>query len=168
MQNNVAKREADPFVPQINYHYFLKCSPDWQLPEHSVGNTEITYVVEGKACYTIDGKPHTVKPGDMLYLSGNSTEQAVTNPKNPMRCFSINFGPLAPVSSSGPNPSFPIQSRIGLRKDLINLFTELTVCWSEQRDGYKMKSRALLMLILHRLQEIVSRNVSTEEEGSTD
>jgi YesN/AraC family two-component response regulator len=39
------------------------------------------------------------------------------------------------------------------------LFTELTLCWTEKQNGYLMKTQALLMLILHRLSEIIVYNI---------
>jgi YesN/AraC family two-component response regulator len=46
-------------------------------------------------------------------------------------------------------------SHIGLRQEVINLFKELTISWTEQQAGYLMKSRALLMLIINRLSELL-------------
>jgi transcriptional regulator GlxA family with amidase domain len=55
----------------------------------------------------------------------------------------------------------PVVNHIGLRQDIIDTFKELTVCWNEQHNGYIMKCQALLMLILHRLSEIILFNVDT-------
>jgi AraC-like DNA-binding protein len=56
---------------------------------------------------------------------------------------------------------FPVVSRIGLRQDVINLFRELTVSWNERQRGYMLKTRALFMLILHRLREIIVHDVDS-------
>jgi hypothetical protein len=53
-------------------------------------------------------------------------------------------------------------SHIGLRQDIIDLFRELTISWSSQHDGYTLKTRALLMLILHRLAEILIFNIDSQ------
>jgi YesN/AraC family two-component response regulator len=54
---------------------------------------------------------------------------------------------------------FPQLSHLGLRQDLVDLFKELTISWTEQQTGYIMKTRALLMLIINRLSEILLYDV---------
>jgi YesN/AraC family two-component response regulator len=41
------------------------------------------------------------------------------------------------------------------------MFRELTVSWNEKHSGYSMKCQALLMLILHRLSEIIIYDVNS-------
>jgi AraC-like DNA-binding protein len=53
-------------------------------------------------------------------------------------------------------------SHIGLRQDVIDMFRELNICWTEQQNGYVMKARALLMLIIHRLSEIIVYDMDAE------
>jgi AraC-like DNA-binding protein len=147
----------DDFVPKIFYNVFRKCGRDWRLRPHIVDNNDITYIIEGNARYTINGKVHELGRGDLLCLTGGAEKAAVTYPKSLMRCFSVNFYPLYPASKSP--PSFPMLSHIGLRKDLIDLFREMTISWSNQQEGYVMRTRALLMLILHRLCEILKYKI---------
>jgi len=154
------EKAEDDFAPKINYYVFRKCTPDWHIRPHFVDDIDITYIVKGKARYTIDGKIHELEQGDILCLTDGMEKKAVTYPQNPMRCFSVNFNSLYPVKSAP--PSFPIISRIGLRKDIIDLFRELTISWSGQQSGYITKTRALLMLILHRLSEILVYNVDSQ------
>jgi YesN/AraC family two-component response regulator len=52
-------------------------------------------------------------------------------------------------------------NHIGLRQDVITMFRELTVSWNEHQQGYIFKTRALLMLILHRLSEIIVHDVDS-------
>jgi len=155
------KEEVDAFIPKINYQIFLKCRPDWHSRSHFTVDNDITYIIDGKARYTIDGKDYELEAGDLVCLTEGMEKKAVADPKNPMYCFSVNFGPLYSPAKTKPF-SFPVVSHIGLRKDLIDLFWELTLCWSAQRDGYIMKSRSLLMLILHRLLEILVYNINSE------
>jgi AraC-like DNA-binding protein len=159
---------GDEFIPKISDHVFRKCDPGWHLLPHFVDGNELTYVVKGKARYTVDGKDYEVGPGDLLYLTEGAEKGAVTNPKDLMQCYSINFTtlylspPLPPSSPPTQNPQFPLFSHIGLRRDIINLFRELTICWSQRQSGYITKSRALLMMILHRLSEILIYDVDSQ------
>jgi AraC-like DNA-binding protein len=151
----------DEFVPKIDYHVFRKCNLNWQLHPHFVDRYDLTYVIKGKARYTVDGKIYEMGPGDMLFLTEGTEKEAVTSPQALMQCYSVNFTSLYPGSKSCP-PPFPVFSQIGLKQDIINLFRELTICWSQQQSGYKTRSRALLMLILHRLSEILLYGVDSQ------
>jgi AraC-like DNA-binding protein len=155
------EKDSNYFVPKINYEAFRKCLPDWHLRPHFVDDNDITYVIDGKARYTIDGKGYELGSGDILCLTDGMEKKAVTDPHNPMHCFSVNFKPLHPGLKSIP-PVFPVVSHIGLKKELIDLFRELTISWSGQRSGYIMKSHALLMLILNRLSEILVYDIDSE------
>jgi len=153
-------KEKDYFIPKVNSQIFLKCSPNWQLPAHFVNDNDMTYIIEGKARYTINGKAYELEPGDLVYMTEGMETKAVTYPKEPSHCFSVNFGSMNFPSNVKPYP-FPVISHIGLRKDLVDLFWELTLCWSEKRDGYIMKACSLLMLILHRLLEILVYDINS-------
>jgi AraC-like DNA-binding protein len=144
------------FVPRIYYNVFRKCQPGWLIRPHFVDSYDITYIINGKARYTIDGKIHELGPGDLLCLTEGVKKAAVTYPESLMHCFSVNFDMLYTASKSPPPPPFfPTVNHIGLRQDLTDLFKEMTISWSNQQEGYAMRSSALLMLILHRLSEIL-------------
>jgi len=144
------------FVPKIYDSIFKKCKPKWQLPPHFVDHYEITYIIKGNAHYTINGKDNEINQGGLICLTDGTEISAVTNAKNAIHYFSVNFDALYPlISNVPPPPLFPLVSHIGIRQDIINLFREITISWENKQEGYIMKSRALLMLILHRLSEIL-------------
>jgi len=151
----------DVFVPKIFYCICRKCSPDWWLRPNSVEGYELTYIVKGNARYTINGKAYELGPGDLLFMNDGDVKEATTYSNKLMQCYSVNFSVLFPEFNS-PTLSFPAVSNIGIRRDLIDLFREMTVSWSEQRMGYIMKTRALLMLILHRLSEILIYDIDNK------
>jgi len=150
----------DNFIPKIDYFVYRKCTPNWRLTTWFVSGYDITYVIEGKARYTIDGKNYELGTGDLLYLTEGTRKEAITFSNNLMHCFAVNFSQFSPVSK-GALPPFPILNHIGRRKDIIDLFKELSVSWLEQQCGYIMKTRALLTLILHRLSEILVFNINS-------
>ena len=152
---------SDDFVPKISYHVYRICSPDWQLRPHLVDNNDLTYIIGGKARYTINRKVYELGTGDVLFLSEGAEKEAITFPQDLMHCFSVNFSSLHPSSKSKP-PALPMVSAIGLRQDIIDMFKELTINWSNQQSGYIMKTRALLMMILHRLSEIIIFDIDSE------
>jgi len=149
------------FVPNIYYSVFRKCGPEWRLHPHFVDRNDITYIIKGAARYTIDGEVHELGPGNLVCLTEGVQKEAVTYPKNLMHCFSVNFETLyatkriTPPPPPPPSQHFPTVSNIGKRRDIIDMFREMTISWAEQQEGYVMKSHALLMLILNRLSEIL-------------
>ncbi|MDR2702472.1 MAG: AraC family transcriptional regulator [Spirochaetaceae bacterium] len=145
---------TEDYVPKIFYNVFRKCQPEWWLRPHFVEHNEITYIINGKARYTLDGIDYELSQGDLLCLTEGVKRTAITYPNSLMQCFSVNFYSLYPESVCPP-PVFPLVNHIGIRRDLIDMFKELTVCWSNQRQGYIMRTRALLMLILNHLSEIL-------------
>jgi len=144
----------DNFFPEITYFYFHKCGPEWYILPHMVTNYEITYITKGEAEYTIDGTVYDLVAGDLLCLNNGDEKKAVATANNPMHHFSVNFYSKRPSSRNLKLP-FPIISHIGCRQDIIKLFKELAMYWSQRYPGFIMKTRALLMLILNRLEEIL-------------
>jgi AraC-like DNA-binding protein len=155
------EKAGEDFVPKISAQVFQKCRADWQLPPHFVDDNELTYIVGGKARYTINEKLHELEAGDLLCLTDGMSEKAVTHAPNPLQYYSISFDSLYPT----PKPilsSFPAINHLGIRRDLTDLFRELSVSWTNRQTGYIIKTRALLMLILHRLSEIILTNTESQ------
>jgi len=153
----VEKPILEEFAPIIEYHVFRKCYEGWHLKKHRVDNHDITYIIKGNACYTINDTPYELGPGDLIYLTEKHFKEAATYPHSLMQCFSINFT----FKHKKAEDIFPVINNIGIRKDIVDLFRELTICWNEQQSGYIVKTRALLMLILHRLMEIIIFDVDS-------
>jgi AraC-like DNA-binding protein len=135
---------------------FLKCKPDWHILSQTVKDYEITYIAKGGAHYVINNTARDLESGDLLCLNEGDIHSAVTSPNNLMQCYTVQFKTISQKSDSG--GVFPTVNRIGPRPDIIDLFKELSLCWTEQQHGYLMKSRALFMLIINRLSEIVLDN----------
>jgi AraC-like DNA-binding protein len=157
------KRIWDDFVPHISQYVFRKCTPDWRIWQTHAEDYELTYVIKGGASFTVNGVTHELQGGDLLFLSEGDIKEAYTHPQNLMQCYAINFtAKYQKTKNTGGGTIFPTLSHIGLRQDIIDMFRELTICWTEQQNGYVMKSRALLMLIIHRLSEIILYDVDAE------
>jgi len=158
------KATFDDFVPEIAYFVFRKCAPTWRLWENEVNDHDLTYITKGNARYTINHVVHELGPGDLLYLTKGDLKEAITYPQNLMQCFAINFtfSKKLNEAAGAEENLLPMVNHIGLRQDIIDLFRELTISWTEQQNGYIIKSRALLMLIIHRLMEIILYDVDSE------
>jgi AraC-like DNA-binding protein len=134
------------------------------MPEQLLPICDITYLIAGNARYTINGTDHELGEGDLLCLPANTVRAAITYPDRLMHCFSVNFF-LRNMSGKSASLPFPVVSHIGNRGDMVHLFQELDFTWLDKQPGYTIKARGLLLLILHRLFEILlyNRDFSTED-----
>jgi AraC-like DNA-binding protein len=149
---------VDFYVTDIDYFVFRRCTLIWRLEKHVVTPPyEITYVIKGEAQYTIDGINHNLSAGDLLCLHAGQKKHAITFPERLMHCFSVDFSTIN-IQGEMINPPFPLLSHIGLRNEIIQLLHEFNYTWTDRPPGYTIKSRGLLLLILHRLLELTVYN----------
>jgi AraC-like DNA-binding protein len=152
------KAVPDDFNPHIDDFMFRKFRPGWHIRPQTVDDYDLTYIVSGSARYMVNGAEHELEGGDLLCLNKGDMREAFTSPHDLMQCYTIRF-------QTNHQIFFPTVNHIGLRPDLIELFKKLSLCWTEQQPGYILKSRALFMLVISRLSEIV---LSNEEQVSGD
>lgn len=141
-------------VPEIGYLIFRKCTPTWEIEENEISFYDITYVVKGRGVYTINGVPHEVKRGDLLCIPRGSIRKAHCIVNDLMHLYSANFK-LYEMNGQMADLPLPLVSHIGIKSDLIGLFRELSNAWVRKEAGYLIKTRGLLLLIIHRLIELI-------------
>ena len=141
------------FMPNTTHAVFRKCAPDWTLPKYTMSHYDLSYIVEGTGMYTVDGIHYTVGPGDLLCSPPGGTIEAHTSPDNPMSIYSVTFHLKDFEGENVPLP-ISVKTHIGLQKDLIQLFNDLSSVWNEKQPGYSIKTHGVLMLILHRIYEL--------------
>jgi AraC-like DNA-binding protein len=154
------KQIDEGIVPDIDYLVFRKCTPSWQIIEDDFPLWDITYVTAGSAQYTVDGKSHELSAGDLLCMPPNHIRSAKTYKDRLMSCFAVNFN-LKNLKGERARLPFPLISHIGEREDLVHLFHELVFIWMDRQPLYIIKTRALLLLILHRLFELIILNTNS-------
>jgi AraC-like DNA-binding protein len=152
--------QEELFVPDIQYLVYRKCTPEWRLKPHFVSDYDVTYVTGGAARYTINGMHHELSSGSLLCLPEGTKKEAVTYPDRLMRCFSVNFK-LKDTGGGIVQPPFPLVKTIGSKDDIVRFFHELVFTWLDRQPGYAIKSRALLLLILHRLYELTVYHIDS-------
>lgn len=128
------------------------------MPKQLMPICDITYLVSGNARYTINETEYNLGEGDLLCLPGNTIRAGITFPERLMHCFSVDFY-LQDISGKPVSLPFPFVSHIGKQEDIIHLFRELEFTWMDKQPGYTIKSRGLMLLILHRLFEILIYNI---------
>jgi AraC-like DNA-binding protein len=142
-------------VPSITCCVFRKSTPIWRIRENIFSFWSLTYVTEGAARYVIDGVPRDLALGDVLCLPPGHLRAANTWPNRLMSCFAAEFSLHSTTGERDPRLPFPLVSHIGIQDDVIRLFHELVYTWTDCRPLYPIRARALLLLILHRLMELI-------------
>jgi AraC-like DNA-binding protein len=150
-------------VPVIDYMVYRECTPGWRILRQAFPLWDLTYVLRGKARYLIDGVSHELAAGDVLCMPRGCVRQARTDPEDLMTCYAVNFA-LRDLHGREAALPFPLVSHIGVKKDLIRLFEELSFAWTEQQSGYALKSRTYLTLIILRLYELMSNSAEAGPE----
>lgn len=155
----------DICIPDIHYIVFRQCNPAWRLLPHLVSNFDVTYLIQGRACYTINDKKYELSAGDLLCLPENVKKEAMTYPEQLMHCFSVNLQPKDPDMQNVTLP-LPLVNHIGIRNDLIQLFDDLVYSWQEHRPGYMLKCRGILSLIMYHIVEATMfENFSSDRDN---
>jgi AraC-like DNA-binding protein len=144
----------DLLVPYIGYLIYRKCTPTWEIAVNEISFYDITYVVEGKGIYTINGVQHEVKRGDLLCIPRGSIRKAQCIVDDLMNLYSANFS-LYQMNGQLADLPFPLVTHIGIKSDLIGLFRELSNAWVRKEPGFHIKTRGLLLIIIHRLFELI-------------
>lgn len=154
----------DFLVPDIGYFIYRKCTPTWEIAKNEISFYDITYVIEGKGIYTINGVQYEVKRGDLLCIPRGSIRMAQSNVDDLMNLYSANFA-LYEMNGQLADLPLPLLTNIGIKSDLIGLFRELSNAWVRKEIGYQTKIRGLLLVIIHRLYELI---LLKKDHTSTD
>jgi AraC-like DNA-binding protein len=159
---NGESRIEEHLVPAIDYVIFRKCTPAWRIYQHKLNSCDITYVIEGKAQYIINGNSYNLQAGDLLCLPEGCVRSGITYPGHLMCCFSVNFR-LNNYQGKMTNLPFPIVSHVGCQNDIISLFHTLANTWIEKQPGFIIKAQGLFLLILSRFFELIVYDSDSEE-----
>jgi len=144
----------DFLVPDIGYLIYRKCTPTWEIAENEISFCDITYIIEGKGIYIINGVQYEVKRGDLLCIPSGSIRKAQCIVNDLMSLYSANFK-LYDMNGQLADLPLPLLTHIGIKSDLIGLFHDLSNTWVRKETGYHLKTRGLLLVIIHRLIELI-------------
>lgn len=130
----------------LRYFVYKQCTPTWNLNDESINFYDLTFVLSGKAVYTINNHEYVISSGDAVYLPKHSKRVAHTDPNNPMKCVAFNF------DYTGCD-RLPLKHKFSWKDDdLLKIyFKEINEEWLQQKPDYQLKCKALFMLVLHRV-----------------
>jgi AraC family transcriptional regulator of arabinose operon len=139
-------------VPELIYFVNRKCAPGWSIIQGEISFHDLTYVYKGRSTYLIDGVGYDLGPGDFIYVPSGHVRQAYTYADGPMQCFAANFL-LKDIETGTQSIALPLGpiTAAGISAELMSLYSDLEHIWVEQSYNYKMRARAVFMLILDKL-----------------
>lgn len=159
------EQNFDDIVVDIHYYNYRICTPSWEIKPRITPFINFTYVISGRGEFFINDIKHDVKGGDLICVQKGSKEYANTIADDLMNCYCVN---AIVCDASGNEVTLPFKTvtHIGVREDIIALFQEMTATWLLHDSCYRLKSRAIFMMILSRCYQIVFGNNSQNNNNS--
>ncbi|MDF2597079.1 MAG: hypothetical protein K0R69_3420 [Clostridia bacterium] len=146
--------DFNDMIPDLHYYIHRKCTPSWKIEPTITTFNDITYVIKGKAEYTIGNQTYIAKKGDLIYVPKNTYRTAINIPEDLMECYSANFF-LHDQMGQDISLPLPIISHIGILPKLVSSFHEMHGEWLNRNFGYMLKVRSILCLILHQILNVL-------------
>lgn len=137
-------------VPTIVSFVERNTLPEMALLEQTTQNHNLIYVTEGYLGFIVDNRSYYLKQGDVLYLPIGCVKKNYMKEGHTTNSYGI-FFQYQSLDKTDIELPFPTVFSPGIDLELIELFKELNCQWTEKSEGYVLKSRALFMLLLHRL-----------------
>jgi AraC-like DNA-binding protein len=145
-------------VPEIHYFIHRISTPTWLIEESRIDFVDLTYIVGGRAEYSVDSVVFPVKAGDLVCIPSGALRSAIGFPEDPVESYCVN-GRMRLLSGGDIKLPFPVKTHIGMHPEIIDLCRELNAEWLSRDTGYGMRVRAIWLMILQRyFQLIVYKN----------
>jgi len=144
----------DDLIAEVDYFNHRISTPAWFIEESHIDFVDVTYIVRGKAEYSINSVNYTVTAGDLLCIPKGSLRSAIGFPDDPVECYCVN-GRMRLLYGGDIALPFPLVSHIGLYPDIIDLYRELNAEWLSRDAGYGMRVRATWLMILQRYFQLM-------------
>jgi AraC-like DNA-binding protein len=148
--------DLDAMIPDIQYFVYRKCTRDWHIAESRIGFIDLTYVLDGEATYYVNGKAYRLKPGDFICIPKGSVRKAHTHDANPMTAYAVNLTIHEGASNREVVLPFPVHTHIGYHAELEHLFRKLHHEWTNKAQGFRIKARGLMLIILSDLLRMLA------------
>jgi AraC-like DNA-binding protein len=138
----------EAMFPDMQYFVYRKCTKDWRITESRIDFIDLTYVLDGEATYYVNGEPYLVRQGDFICIPRGSVREAHTSSRHPMTAYAANLKIHTFAEHKEVVLPFPVHSHIGYHSELEYLFRKLNDEWTGKAQGFQLKVRGLILLIL--------------------
>ncbi|MEN8907492.1 MAG: AraC family transcriptional regulator [Clostridiales bacterium] len=148
-------KEIENIIPTVNYFVDRVGSSNWKIIKSKINFHDLTYIYKGNVTYIVNNIVMNAREGHFVYIPKGSIREAYTYKENPLHAFSCNF--FCHINGNF-NIELPLPTifRIGKTSELTELYKFLNNSWVEKGFAYEFKSRALFMLILHKIVTILN------------
>ena len=150
-------------VTKIGHIHYRMADPNWNLvdvvnPDHFI----LAYAESGKAHYLLDGQDVTIGADEVVFFQVGEPHTAWVDPEEPWRYFSLSFELLfldeaARQRITSAKTLHAPHNRLRCRSLLFSIYW----AWTNQKPGYYLAVRSLLMELL---REIL-KELSDVEQG---
>jgi len=113
----------------------LSCESGYEIGEHKQYCYEISYIVSGKGCFYTNGRPYSVKKGDIYLSLPGEYHNGVADKFDPFRFFYLGFifesyqekqNPLTHVQRMFDQVNNPLrQEKFNIEAQFLNIFSEI-------------------------------------------
>lgn len=145
-------------IPEPHYLIHRKSTPHWCIKPSVIPFNDLTYVVQGKAFYTIGDRTVTVKAGDLIYIPCNTFRAATQDETDPLECHSFNFYLYNQDGTPAALDLKPL-THIGNHPKLLRLCHTTNETWSRKDFGFQLEVRGYLCLIINMILNILHNPV---------
>lgn len=129
--------------PEITYFTVKTCSAEWKIINNYHPFYGLVFIIEGSAVYEVNGIHYNVEAGDIIFTEPKSIRNANTSG---MSCVAIDF-----TLPEHEHIDFPTLYSWGDFEEFHMMFQDLKFEWLQKQAGYRLKSQALVMLILYKI-----------------
>jgi len=156
----------DNAIPTLEYFIYRTNTSNWNIEPALIDFIDLTYVLRGKAVYTIDYQKILVSEGDVLCVPKNSHRFAVSEDPENFECFAANFFMHNINTNEEVHVPLPLLSNVGVHTEIVSMYRKLNESWLSRQPGYTMRARAHLMLILQHFMTRLVYDVNTHKFDS--
>lgn len=158
--------QYERLIPRVNYFVDRRCFPDWEIIKHKINFHDLTFVIEGRSLYYVNGERYLVEAGDVIYIPEGAVREAQTVKEAPMHSYAFNFFWEEP--SNHIHLPFNTVSKHMMTNEILSYIKEFTYVWMSKQPGYVMHARGLFQLIIHRLLALYFHQSSPQGDSRID
>lgn len=139
--------DQDYFSCELDYYNHRLPTPDWCIEKAVIPFTDITYVVDGEARYSVNGRSFNVSSGDLICVPAGSVRSAHTYPGREIESECLNIYLRYLDGSPFPAP-FPLLTHIGPADDVMPILRRINENWLMREPGYKTRIQSYILRVI--------------------
>lgn len=140
----------DLTVSGIDYVIERITDPTWHLTEATHPAHIFAYALAGRSHYQINGQPHLIRPGSLIFMPRGTTRSTYSDPAEPWSFLSIAFDLQGTDDDVQALKELPVVFT-DLPLDLGALFRQAYAAWSGRDPGHRLLIRGIVSTVLHHM-----------------